>query len=1141
MSRALIRVSTACLLSFCLTHAAAFGERASEKAPAAKPGFDDALFKALKWREVGPFRGGRSAAVEGLASQPLTYYFGSTGGGVWKTTDGGESWKNMSDGTFGGSIGAVAVAPSDPNVVYVGGGEITVRGNVSHGDGMWKSTDGGVTWKRIGLEDSRQIGRIRVHPQDPNLVYVAVLGHAFGPSDQRGVYRSKDGGTTWQRVLFANRDAGAIDLVMDPSNPRILYASTWRFRRMPWGFESGGEGSALWKSTDGGDTWKNLTQNATKKSGLPKAPLGIIGVSISAANSQNLYAIIEAEEGGLFRSKDGGETWTKTSESRDLRQRAWYYSRVYADPKDEDTVYVVNVQFHKSKDGGKSFSTIRVPHGDNHDLWIAPNDSLRMIEANDGGANVTFDGGRTWTTEDNQPTAQFYRVSTDNDFPYHILGAQQDNSAVRIRSRSGNGGIGEGDWEVTAGGESGYILADPRDPDIVFGGSYGGLLTVVNHRTEEVRDVNPWPDNPMGWGAAELKYRFQWNFPMQFSPNDPSVLYAGANVVFRSKDRGASWEVISPDLTRDDKTKEVPAGGPITKDNTSVEYYATVFAIAESPVEPGVIWAGSDDGLVHVTRDNGKTWAKVTPTGVPEWAQINAIDASPLEKGVAYVAATRYKLDDLRPYLFRTRDYGATWTEIDRGIPADQFTRVVRADTKRQGLLFAGTERGVWMSFDDGAHWQSLQLKLPVVPIADLTIKNDDLIAATHGRAFWVLDDIGVLRELDKSVAAEPVHVYAPAASYRLQGGGGGHAPRNQGTNPATGVVLAYSLIGQKDATPLKLEFLDSAGKVLRTFKGETAKEDPTLEAKPAGEPPPQVAPIEGAGPAKVAANDKTMEQDKKDKDEKAKKAKNKPKEGEPTVDGLPGLNRFVWDLEVDKAKDFSGMILWAGGEGELDGPRVVPGKYKARLTVGEGDSAVVKTVPFEIKADPRSKVSPADLQAQYDFLLDVRDKLSEVNTEIRRIRQVRTEIGAVKTKLGDDEKGRPIVEAADALDKKMTAVEEALYQTKNKARQDPLNYPVRLNDKLALVGSSAGTGDYPPTAQALLVKKQLEAQIDEQLAKLKEVWDKDLPALNALVNAGEVPAISGELKDEESAAPAHRRRGGESDRGEEDGDEGTP
>ncbi|MGZ8830068.1 MAG: WD40/YVTN/BNR-like repeat-containing protein, partial [Thermoanaerobaculia bacterium] len=636
---------------------------------------DASLLKGMQWREVGPYRGGRADAVEGVPGQPNTYYFGSTGGGVWKTTDGGQTWTSVSDGFFGGTIGAIAVAPSDPAVVYVGTGEETIRGNVSPGGGLWKSTDAGKTWTKIGLEDSQHIARIRVHPTNSDLVYVAAMGHAFGPNDMRGVYRSKDGCKTWERILFVNRDSGAVDLAMDPTNPRILYASTWRFRRGPSFFESGGEGSALWKSTDGGETWKELSRNK----GMPKDTLGIIGVSVSPSNPQNVWSIVEAKEGGVYRSRDGGDTWTKTSDSADLRQRAWYYTRIYADPKDEDTAYVLNVRFHKTKDGGKTWTQIPTPHGDNHDLWIAANDPNRMIEANDGGANVTTDGGVTWTRQDNQPTAQIYRMSVDTDFPYRLLGSQQDNSALRIRHRSSGFNIGPRDWEPTAGGESGYIVADPTNPDIVAGGSYGGLLTIVNHRTGEERDVNPWPNNPMGAGDAELKHRFQWNFPIFFSPNDPKKLYAGSQYLLQSTNGGASWQTVSGDLTRNDKTKMGPSGGPITKDNTSVEYYGTIFAGAESPVEPGVLWIGSDDGLVHVSRDGGQNWADVTPKGIPDWIMINSIDASPTDKGAAYLAATMFKSDDFRPYLYKTTDYGKTWTKITDGIPANEYTRVVRA------------------------------------------------------------------------------------------------------------------------------------------------------------------------------------------------------------------------------------------------------------------------------------------------------------------------------------------------------------------------------------------------------------------------------------------------------------------------------
>ena len=1107
--------SLAALLAASAAPAAPSAAPGKAGASAALPAKPDPALKALRWREIGPYRGGRVAAVEGVPAQPLTFYFGATGGGVWKTTDGGESWKPVSDGYFGGSVGAVAVAPSDPNVVYVGLGEETIRGNVSSGDGLWKSTDAGATWSRIGLEDSRHVSRIRVDPRNPDLVYVAAMGHAFGPNEMRGVYRSKDGGKTWQRILYANPDAGAVDLVLDPGNPRILYASTWRFRRSPWGFESGGAGSALWKSTDGGDTWKELTAGRPKN-GLPKGTLGIIGVTVSPSNPQNVYAIVEADEGGVFRSRDGGLTWTKTSDSRDLRQRAWYYTRIVADPKDEDTVYVLNVRFHKSKDGGRSFATLRVPHGDNHDLWIAPDDPLRMIEGNDGGACVSFDGGRTWTTQANQPTAQIYRVSTDDSFPYRILGAQQDNTALRIRSRGTFGGIGPRDWDMTAGGESGYIVADPRDPDVVFGGSYGGLLVMVNHRTEESRDVNPWPDNPMGWGAGDIKYRFQWNFPLLFSPDDPQTMYAAAQVLFRSRDRGASWEVISPDLTRDDKSKLGPSGGPITKDNTSVEYYATIFAVAESPLEAGVIWAGSDDGLVHVTRDAGKSWKDVTPKGLPEWAMINSIEASPLQKGVAYVAATRYKLDDERPYLYKTADYGASWTAIAGGLPADGFTRVVRADPKRPGLLYAGTERGIWFSRDDGAHWQSLQLELPPVPVTDLTIKDDDLVAATQGRGFWVLGDLSVLRQIESGAAKGEVTLYEPAPVWRVESGGGFFTPQNVGTNPPNGVVVYYALDGVKEGTPLQLEFLDAQGKLLRTFKGEAGKEEPKSEARPAGEVPaaPEIA--KASAPEEKAAA-------KEAKDEKAAKAHAAPggpggRRGheEPKVDGTPGLNRFVWDLRTESAKTFEGLVLWAAAEGAVEGPRVVPGTYQARLTVGSGDGKQAQTVSFAVKADPRSSASQADLEAQYAFLTAIRDELSQVHHEIGRVREVRTGLRELETRAGEGDAGKPVREAARALDKKMTAVEEALYQTKNRSSQDPLNFPIRLNDKLALLARSAGEGDFAPTAQAKAVKQELDASIEVELGKLRELWQKDLPALNQLARDQSVPAVSSATKDKE-------------------------
>jgi photosystem II stability/assembly factor-like uncharacterized protein len=1072
-----------------LALALALGAPAGVRAAAPKPAVDPALFQGMKWREVGPYRGGRVAAVTGLPGDRNTYYFGGTGGGAWKTTDGGRTWKNVSDGFFGGSIGAVAVSEWDPNVVYVGGGEVTVRGNVAHGDGMWKSTDAGRSWKLVGLVDGRQIVRIRIHPKNPDLVYAAVLGHVFGPNETRGVYRTRDGGDHWERILYVNNRVGAVDLAMDPTNPRVLYASMWNFKRTPYSLESGGPGSGIWKSTDGGDHWTELTRNP----GLPKGTIGINSVAVSPSNPDNLYAIVEADEGGMFRSRDGGRTWALTSDNRELRQRAWYYSHVYADPKDEEGVYAPNVNFLHSKDGGKTFTKIRVPHGDNHDMWIDPNDPLRMIEGNDGGATISYDGGRTWTSIENQPTAQFYRVSTDTHIPYRILGAQQDNSAVRVLSRGGGPGIGLRDWEPTAGGESGYIVADPKNPDVVFGGSYGGLLTRVNHDTGEFRDLNPWPDNPMGSGAAELKYRFQWNFPILFSPHDPNTLYAAAQVLFKSTDGGQSWAAISPDLTRNEKSRQGSSGGPITQDNTSVEYYGTIFYVAESPLEPGVIWTGSDDGLIHVTRDGGKNWKNVTPKGMPEWIMINQLDASPHDKGSAYVAATMYKSDDNRPYLYKTNDYGATWTRIDAGIDPGHFTRVIRADPARRGLLYAGTERGVYASFDDGAHWQPLQLNLPIVPVHDLTVKDGDLIAATHGRSFWVLDNLAPLRDLaaNHDFKGAAAHLFPPAPSYRYTDAGGGDGdsppPPGLGQNPPSGVVVDYYL---KEAPPadqakeVKLEILTQDGKVIRTFQGKPAEKAKEKKDKDG----------DGAD-AKDKPKDKAKDEPAADDDEKDKEKE------QPKIPTEAGLNRFAWNMTWPGASKFPGMILWTGDPVE---PVAVPGKYQARLTAG----GQTFTQPFEIRKDPRSAATQEDLEAQFRFLVETRDKLTETHDAIRRIRDVRAQLKDVEKRLAKDAAMKPVVDAAKNLDKKMTEVEEALYQTKNRAPQDPLNYPVRLNDKLNGVAGSVSLGDARPTAQALQVRNDVTAAIDVQLAKLRGVWDTDLAAFNQLAREKGVAAV---------------------------------
>jgi photosystem II stability/assembly factor-like uncharacterized protein len=1014
----------------------------------AGPAYDESWFGGVRYRLVGPFRGGRSAAVTGVPGKPLLFYFGSTGGGVWRTTDGGATWENISDGFFGGSIGAVAVSESDPHVIYVGGGEKTVRGNVSHGTGMWKSTDAGKTWKHVGLGDTRHIPRVRIHPKNPDIVYAAALGHLYGPNAERGVFRSTDGGRTWSRMLFVNDEVGAIDLVIDPSNPLVLYASTWRVKRTPYSLESGGPGSGLWKSTDGGDHWSEISY---RSKGLPKGTLGIIGVAVSPVDPERVWAIVEAEDGGVFRSDDSGKTWTRTSDDRNLRQRAWYYTRIYAAPKNKDEVFVVNVQFLRSGDGGKTFQPIRTPHGDHHDLWIDPTEPARMIVGDDGGAQITANAGAAWTTYHNQPTAQFYRVTTDNHVPYRILGAQQDNSTVRILSRGDGGGIDERDWEPSAGSESGWLAPNPKDPDVVYGGNYGGYLGRLNHRTREARNVSVWPDNPLGHGAADLKYRFQWNFPIFFSPHDPFTLYAGGNVLFKTTDEGQSWQAISPDLTRDDKSKQGPSGGPITKDNTGVEVYCTIFAALESPHERGVLWCGSDDGLLHLSRDGGKSWEKVTPPDLPEWSQINSLEAHPTERGGLYLAATRYKLDDFRPYLYKTTDYGRTWTKIVTGIKDDHFTRVVRADPKRPGLLYAGTESGMYVSFDDGGHWQTFQLNLPVVPITDLAVKNDDLVVATQGRSFWVLDDLTPLHQLRPDLADHPLHLFTPRAAYRLPGGGFGGGdegppPRTQGQNPPAGAVIAFRL---KDA-PAKgekasLEILDAGGAVVRTFTPDADRPADKWEPK-------------------------------------------------------KGMNRFVWDLRYPAAEGFPGMVIWGG----LPAPRAVPGRYQVRLRVGEQ----VQVVAFEVLADPRGKATPADFDYQFQFLVAARDKLTETHRAIKQIRDIRDQLTNLRKRLKDVPDSAEVLAAADAVDKQLTAIEETLYQTKAKSSQDVLNFPIRLNNKLASLAGAVSMGDNRPTEQAVRVKDELTAQIDAELAKLRLVLDSDLPRFNDLLARKKVPGV---------------------------------
>lgn len=1023
--------------------------------PESVPLVSEPLLGSLSWRNIGPFRGGRSAAVTGVAGKPNLFYFGATGGGVWRTQDGGRTWENISDGYFGGSIGAIEVAPSDNNVIYVGGGEVTVRGNVAYGSGMWKTEDAGRSWKSIGLKSSRHIPRIRIHPQNHDMVYAAVLGDLYKPSEERGIYRSKDGGMTWQRVHFVNNNTGAVDLCMDPTNPRILYAAYWKVRRTPYDLSSGGQGSGLWKSTDGGDTWKELNS----MEGFPKDTIGIIGVTVSAVRPDRVWAMVESQSGGLFRSDDGGKKWVKVNEDRSLRQRAWYYTRVYADTKDEEVVYVMNVAYHKSKDGGKTFSTKYAPHGDHHDLWIAPEDPKRMIIGDDGGAQISYDGGETWSTYYNQPTAQFYRVTTDNHFPFRIYAAQQDNTSIRISHRSDGSAITDRDFESTAGGESSHIAVDPLNPDIVYGGEYHGFLSRVDHKNRTNRPINVWPEDNMGHGADDAKYRFQWNFPIFFSPHDPKKLYAASNHLHVTTNEGQSWQTISPDLTTNDKTRQKSSGGPITQDNTSVEYYCTIFAAAESPRVKDLLWTGSDDGLVHISRDGGGTWTNVTPPDLPKWTMVNSLEADPHSDGGCYLACTGYKSGDYRPYLYRTKDFGKTWTKITNGIENEHFTRVVRADPKHAGILYAGTEEGMYISFTDGRQWQKFQLNLPIVPITDLTIRDNHLIVATQGRSLWSIDDLSPVQQIAAApdflskgdLAQKKLHLFQPAPAYRMRGGSVKDS-KTAGENHTNGTLVHYFLQNkpaEKDTVTIAI--LENDGDTIKLFSNKTL---PAAWEKRGGK-----------------------------------------------IEPKAGGNLFVWNMRYPDAEKFEGMVLWSYN---LTGPKAVPGTYRVRV------SAAGKTEEqrFEVLPDPRSGVSTQTFVQQFDFVQSVSDKLSEMHRAIRQIRELRKQINSLTEGLPKTDTYKPIRTRASAIDSSMTLVEEAFYQTKNRSSQDPLNFPVRLNDKIANLMGLNADGDFPPTQQSIEVREHLFQQANEQLTRWKSLKENDLPALNRLIRESGVDLV---------------------------------
>jgi photosystem II stability/assembly factor-like uncharacterized protein len=1002
---------------------------------------DSVLLSKTKYRSIGPYRGGRSGAVVGDTKNKNVFYFGATGGGVFKTIDGGSNWKNITDKFFGGSIGSVAIAPSDNTILYVGEGESTLRGNVSEGFGIWRTDDGGKSWRNLGLKNTRHIIRIVVHPKNPDVVWVAAIGHLFGPNEERGIFKTTDGGKNWKKVLYVNNQTGCSDLIMEPANPSVLYAGTWRMLRTPYSMESGGEGSGLWKSIDGGETWKNISTNK----GLPKGLWGIVGVTIAPSNTDKIYAIIENAAGGLFVSTDGGETWTLQSSDNNIRQRAWYYSKIFVDPKNENSVYALNVNFLKSVDGGKTFKNINTPHGDHHDLWIDPEDGRRMIIADDGGAQISFDGGDNWSTYMNQPTAQFYRVSTDNHFPYRILGAQQDNSTVRILSRSDGGEITQNDWQTTAGAESGYVVADPTNPDIVYGGNYSGYLSRLDHKTGENRAVSVWPDDPLGGGADVSKYRFQWNFPIFFSPHNPKKLYAGGNHLFVTENEGASWKALGGDLTTNDKNRQRSSGGAITKDNTGVEVYCTVFTATESALEKDLLWTGSDDGLINVSKDGGNSWTNVTPAAAGQWMMWNCVETDPFVKGKAYFVGTKYKSDDFTPYIFKTEDYGKTWTKIANGILPNHFARCIRADKKVRGLLYVGTEYGMYISYDDGANWQSFQLNLPIVPITDLTIKENDLIVATQGRSFWVLDDLSVVQQKAASIVDKNLHIFGVNDAYRFDGFQN-VSTKNAGINPPNGTIINYYVKNITDSSKVSIEIFDGAKKQIKLFATD-AKE-------------------------------------KKDK-----------------IDVSKGINQFVWDMYYPPADKIEGQILWHGTVG---GPKAAPGNYFYKVKVDK-DSV---EGGFVIKANPVYNLSAQEYKEQFDFLLTIRDKFNDMQKAQKNIQEIRKQINDFTSRVDAAALPKEIKQQADTINKQLTAIEETLHQTKAKSGQDVLNYPIRLDDKISGLYDFASSGNAAPAKQVKDAYAELSAQVDVQLNKLKAILSTDLPLLNKLIREKELPAI---------------------------------
>lgn len=1017
--------------------------------------YDSTLIHGMRYRMVGPYRGGRSTAVTGVAGRPHTFFMGTTGGGVWKSTDAGRSWANISDGSFGGSIGAVAVAPSDHNVIYVGQGSADIRGNTSTGRGVYRSTDGGKTWTYLGLREAGQVGRIEVHPRDPDLVYVAALGHPFGRNAERGVFRSRDGGATWEHVLVLSDSTGAADLAMSADNPRVLYAGTWRGERKPWAVISGSEQGGVYRTTDGGDSWKKL------EGGLPTGLVGKIGVTVSRADPERVWVIIQAEPaGGVYRSDDGGDTWTRLNSENKLRQRAFYYTHVQADPQDENTVYALNVRMWKSVDGGKTFEEIEVPHGDIHDLWINPDDNRIMVVGNDGGAQVTLNGGETWSSYMNQPTAELYDVIVDNAFPYRLYGGQQDNTSISVVAwSSGNTLNAKQHWRNVGGCETGPIGVHPDHPEVVYGGCYGGIIDRYDMVRDQRRYILLYPQEQSGEAARNLRYRFQWVSPILVSPHDPSVVYHASQYVHRTTDGGMTWETISPDLTTNTPEHQDYAGGPIDHDITGVEVFNTVFALAESPHTPGELWAGSDDGRVHVSRDNGTTWTDITPRRMPRYGTVDEIELSPHRPGRAFLAVQRYRMDDFAPYMFGTDDWGESWrllTDGKNGIPADYPVRTVREDPVRQGLLYAGTEFGVFVSFNDGRNWQSLQLNLPLTPVTGMRVAHDDLILATQGRSFWILDDVTPLRQLSAEVAASPAHLYAPRDAYRVNAGGSEEMEPTP--DPLPGNALIHYYLAREAAAPITIEVLDGAERVVRSFSSDSAA------ASALGQKP---------------------------------------------IDAKAGMSRMVWDITYPGPDTLSGEVIagWAGGV------KAPPGSYRVRLSV----DGQVQTRDLTVRQDPRlTDVTQADFDEQFRLAIAIRDTVSRLYDAARDVRSVTEQVATVRDRVTEGGYGDDLLAAADSLTSRLTAVDEDLRQVKNQSPQDPLRYAPKLDAQyLALYAHVTGVDNYSfggpegrPAAGAYTRFEDLNVEWRALRDRLQALLETDAPAFNRMLQDAGVPGV---------------------------------